>query len=147
MTNLLDTFIENRYRVHPNHANSHETVHGGNVMKWMDMAGALSATRHAHTECVTASIDQMDFHRPVPVGDTVLIRSYVYDVGRTSIRVRLQAFRENPRTGEQERTTESRFVFVAVDESGSPVEVSELDVESERGQRLRQEAIDAQNGE
>ncbi len=147
MTNLLDTFIENRYRVHPNHANSHETVHGGNVMKWMDMAGALSATRHAHAECVTASIDQMDFHRPVPVGDTVLIRSYVYDVGRTSIRVRLQAFRENPRTGEQERTTESRFVFVAVDESGSPIEVSELDVESERGQRLQQEAFDNENGE
>jgi len=144
MTNLLDTFIENRYRVHPNHANSHNTVHGGNVMKWMDMAGALSATRHAHEECVTASIDQMDFHQPVPEGDTVLIRSYVYDVGRTSVKVRLQAFRENPRTGDQVQTTESRFVFVAVDDDGKPVEVGELDVESERGERLQREAFESE---
>jgi uncharacterized protein (TIGR00369 family) len=142
MTDLLDTFIENRYRVRPNHANNHDTVHGGNVMHWMDMAGALSATRHAGNECVTASIDQMDFHRPVPVGDTVLISSYVYAVGRSSVRVRLQAYRENPRTGERERTTESRFVFVAIGEDGEPTQVPELTVDSERGRRLREEARD-----
>jgi acyl-CoA hydrolase len=88
----------------------------------------------------------MDFHRPVPVGDTVLIRSYVYDVGRTSVKVRLQAFRENPRSGEQERTTESRFVFVAIDEDGEPTEVGELDVESERGRKLREEALESERG-
>ncbi|MFB6135550.1 MAG: acyl-CoA thioesterase, partial [Halobacteriaceae archaeon] len=117
------------------------TAHGGNVMKWMDEVGAMSAMRHAGETCVTAAIDRMDFLRPVPVGDTVFLRSYVYRVGRTSLRVRVQAFRENPRTGEREQTTESYFVFVAIDEDRAPTPVPELTAESERARRLREEAL------
>jgi uncharacterized protein (TIGR00369 family) len=137
MVDLLDTYIENRYRVNPSHANNHGTVHGGNVMKWMDEIGALSAMRAAGQPCVTASIDQMNFHRPIPVGDTALIESYAYATGRTSIRVRLRAFRERPRTGESERTTESRFVFVAIDEDGQPTPVQgEVETPTPREQEL-----------
>lgn len=150
MVDLLDTYHENRYRVNPNHANNYGTVHGGNVMKWMDEMGALSAMRAAGQPCVTASIDQMDFHRPVPVGDTVLIESYAYRTGRTSIRVRLRAFRENPRTGESERTTESRFVFVAIDEDGRPRQVEEgITTNTPREQELLEaaEAMHPDDGE
>ena len=44
MPTLMDTYIENRYRVQPNHANNYETAHGGNVMKWMDEVGAMLHT-------------------------------------------------------------------------------------------------------
>lgn len=142
MVDLLDTYIENRYRVNPNHGNNYGTVHGGNVMKWMDEIGALSAMRAAGEPCVTASIDQMDFHRPVPVGDTVLIESYAYATGKSSIRVRLRAFREHPRTGESERTTESRFVFVAIDENGKPTPVAEdITTDTPREQELLEAAL------
>ena len=141
MPTLEDTYIENRTRVQPNHANNYGTVHGGNVMKWMDEVGALSAMRFAGETCVTASIDRMDFKQPIPTGETVLIESYVYDAGRTSVRVRLRASRENPRTGETERTTESRFVFVAVDDDGKPLPVPELTVATEEGEKLREEAL------
>jgi len=142
MTTLEETYLENRWRVLPNHANNYETVHGGNVMKWMDELGAMSAMRLAGEPCVTASIDEMNFHRPVPVGDTVVIEAFAYDTGRTSIKVQLKAARENPRTGEQEKTTESRFVFVAVDADGRPVEVPELRVETDRCAELREKVLD-----
>lgn len=146
MSRLVDTYIENRHRVQPNHANNYDTAHGGIVMKWMDEIGAMSAMRFAGHPCVTANVDGLDFQRPVPVGDTVLVEAYVYAAGRTSVRVRLLTYRENPRTGEREQTTESVFVFVAL-EDGSPTEVPELSVETERGERLRRAALDADSVE
>lgn len=144
MTDLVDTYLENRARIQPNHTNNYGTAHGGNIMKWMDEVGALSAMRLAGETCVTANIEGMDFKRPVPVGDTAVIRSYVFETGRTSVRVRLQAFREKPRTGEIEQTTESTFVFVAIDEASEPTPVPELTISSERGRRLKQEALETE---
>lgn len=136
MARVSDTFMRNRQRIQPNHTNNYGTAHGGNVLKWMDEAGALSAMRHAGETCVTAFIDRLNFERPVPQGDTCLIESYVYAVGRTSLRVRITAYREKPRTGESERTTDATFVFVAVDESNTPVPVPELRIESDRCREL-----------
>ncbi|MFB6200581.1 MAG: acyl-CoA thioesterase [Halorhabdus sp.] len=146
MATVSETYLANRWRVQPNHANNYDTVHGGNVMKWMDELGAMSAMRAAGQPCVTASIDQMDFHRPVPTGETVVIESYAYDTGRTSVKVALDAARENPRTGEQEPTTRSRFVFVAIDEDGSPVAVPDVTVESDRCRTLRDRALEREEG-
>jgi len=142
MPTVSDTYIENRQRVQPTHTNNYGSAHGGNVVKWMDEIGAMSAMRHAGESCVTARIEGLDFERPVPGGDTCVIESYAYAAGRTSVRVRLRAFREAPRTGEREQTTDSYFVFVAVDESGSPTEVPELRAETDRCRRLQQEALD-----
>lgn len=137
MPTLLDTRVENRQFVYPQHANNRGTVHGGHVMRWMDEGGAMAAIRFAGTPCVTASVDGLDFHRPVPVGDILVVEAYVYDTGRTSMTVRLRADREQPSTGERVRTTESDFVFVALDDEGSPTPVPELTVESDRGQELQ----------
>jgi acyl-CoA hydrolase len=142
MPTVSDTHIENRQRVQPTHTNNYGSAHGGNVVRWMDEVGAMSAMRHAGETCVTARIDGLDFERPVPGGDTCVIESYAYAAGETSVSVRLQAYREGPRTGERERTTDSYFVFVAVDESGSPTAVPELRVESDRCRRLREEALE-----
>ncbi|MEF8888340.1 MAG: acyl-CoA thioesterase [Haloarculaceae archaeon] len=142
MPSVSDTYIENRHRVQPNHANNHGSVHGGNVMKWMDEVGAMSAMRAAGQPCVTANVDQLSFEAGVPTGDTVAIESYVFETGHTSLQVRLKAFREDPGTGERERTTESYFVFVAVDGDGRPTPVPDIDVDSERCRRLREAALD-----
>jgi len=147
MPTASDTHITNRWRVQPNHANNYGTVHGGNVMKWMDEIGAMSAMRLAGEPCVTASIDRMNFHRPVPTGDVVVIESFVYDTGRTSVKVHLRADRENPRTGDQEKTTESQFVFVAIDEAGKPVAVPDLRVESDEDEALRDRAVEWRENE
>jgi acyl-CoA hydrolase len=146
MTELIETHIENREMVQPNHANSLNTAHGGHVLRWMDEVGAMSAMRFAGESCVTARINQVDFERPIRVGDVALLRAYVYEAGRTSVRVRLQVFRENLRTGETEKTTESYFVYVAIDEDRTPIAVPELTTATERGERLREEALAGERG-
>jgi len=96
MPTVSDTYIENRQRVQPTHTNNYESAHGGNVVKWMDEIGAMSAMRAAGETCVTAKINGLDFKRPVPQGDTCIVESYVYAVGRTSLRTRIRAYRESP---------------------------------------------------
>lgn len=137
MTGLADTYIENRQLVQPNHANSLGTVHGGNVLKWMDEVGAMSAMRFAGTQCVTAHIHSVDFERPIRVGEIILTESYVYRAGETSVHVRVRAYRENPQTGEASKTTESYFVYVGIDENHEPTPVPELTVSSENERELR----------
>ncbi|MBV0923131.1 acyl-CoA thioesterase [Halomicroarcula limicola] len=144
MPELLETYLENRWMVQPNHANHLGTTHGGNVLKWMDELGGMAAMRFAGESCVTARMDQVNFKRPINVGETALVEAYVYDTGTTSVKVRLKAARENPRTGEREPTTESYSVYVAVDEDGDPMEVPSLTVDSERGEELRSAALDGE---
>jgi acyl-CoA hydrolase len=146
MPELMDTYIENREMIQPNHANNLQTTHGGNVLKWMDEVGAMSAMRFAGRDCVTARMEQVNFRRPIPVGDTALLKSYVYDTGETSMRVRVRAFREDPRTAETELTTESHLIYVAIDEDYDPTPVPELTVGSERGDQLRHAALASSDG-
>ncbi|WP_049997469.1 acyl-CoA thioesterase [Halococcus sediminicola] len=145
MTDLCSTHIENREMVQPNHANNLQSVHGGNVMKWMDEVGAMSAMRFAGNACVTARINQVDFERPIRVGDVAFIESYVYRAGQTSVHVHLQTYREDLTSGEREKTTESYFVYVAIDEDGTPTTVPDLTVDSEEGERLHAAALDGED--
>jgi len=141
MPDLLSTHIEDRNRIQPHHANNLGTAHGGNLLRWMDEVGAMSAMRFAGEQCVTAHIDSVDFERPLELGDIALVEAYTYDAGRTSVRVRVRARAEDPLTGESEQTTESYFVFVAVDEAHDPVPVPDLTVSTEEGDRLREQAL------
>ena len=141
MASVTETYIENRERVQPNDTNNYETAHGGNVVRWMDEVGAMSAMRHAGEPCLTAHIGGLDFERPLPQGDTCVVESYAYAIGETSVRVRLQAHREDPETGERERTADSYFVFVAVDPDGRPTAVPALAVDSERCRKLKEAAL------
>ena len=135
------TYIENRERIQPNQTNNYDSAHGGEVMRLMDEIGAMSAMRFAGSDCVTARMEQVNFRRPIPVGDNALLKSYVYDTGETSVRVRIRAFRENPRTAEAELTTDSHLVYVAIDDDLDPVSVPELTVSSERGEELQAAAL------
>ncbi len=141
MPDLAETYVENRWIVGPNQANNLGTAHGGNVMKWMDEVGAMAAMRFSGETCVTARMNQVDFKRPIPTGDIALVDAYVYDAGRTSVRVRLRAYREDPRSGETEETTESYFVYVAIDDDREPTAVPELAVSTGEGERLREAAL------
>jgi len=142
MPTLEHTHVTNRTRVQPNHANNYDTAHGGNVMKWMDETAALAAMRFAGTTCVTAAVDGLDFRRSIPVGDVALVDAYVYDHGKTSVKVRVRVSREDPHTGETERTTDAHMVFVAL-EDGEPTPVGELTTETDEQARLREEALES----
>lgn len=141
MPTVTDTYIENRKSIQPNDTNNYDTAHGGVVMRLMDEVGAMSAMRFAGEACVTANVGGIDFLEPIPRGNIAVAESWVYKAGTTSIRVRIKVDKEEPRTGERKRTSASYFTFVAVDESGSPVPVPSLKVETERDEELRKEAL------
>jgi acyl-CoA hydrolase len=143
MPTVMDTYIENHERIQPGQTNNYDTAHGGVIMQLMDEIGAMSAMLLAGEPCVTAKVDGIEFDRPIPRGDTAVVESWVYETGRSSVRVRLCVDRQNPRTGEREHTSSSRFTFVAIDGAGKPVPVPDLVAETERGRELREDGLRA----
>ena len=92
-------------------------------MKLVDTAAAVAALRHARTNIVSASIDRMDFYRPVYVGDLLILKACVNYVGRTSIEVGVRIEAENLKTGKVTHTGSSYVTYVALDEKGRPTPV------------------------
>src|SRR5512132_392955 len=118
------------------HANLMGNVHGGEIMKLIDTAAGIAASRHAGGPVVTASLDQMSFLHPVHVGDVVLVRASVNDVGRPSLEGGVRVEAEEVRSGRRTHTSSAYLVFVALDERGQPRPVPglvpETDVERHR---------------
>lgn len=134
---LTDSYIDNHRRVQPHHANTVGTLHGGNLVQWLDDVAAMSAMRFADHDCVTVTIDKITFEEPIPVGDIAHIRAYVFETRTTSLQVRVRAAHEDPYTGEETHITDSCFTFVAVDDDGTPQEVPDVVVETARGAELQ----------
>lgn len=126
-----ETSIEMREMVMPNHTNALNTVFGGTVMSWIDIAAAMVAARHCGRPVVTAHIDDIDFIAPIKVGYHVLIQASMNYVGRTSMIVGVKVTSENPYTGEARITTKAYLTFVALDDLGRPIEVPGLNLETE----------------
>ena len=107
----------------PVDANPMGNIHGGTILKLVDTAAAVAALRHARTNIVSASIDRMDFYRPVYVGDLLILKACVNYVGRTSIEVGVRIEAENLKTGKVTHTGSSYVTYVALDEKGNPTPV------------------------
>ena len=122
------------------HANHMGNVHGGEIMKLIDTAAGIAATRHAGGPVVTASLDQMGFLEPVHVGDVVFVHATVNDVGRTSMEVGVRVEAEEVVSGRRTHTASAYLVFVALDEHGKPRPVPGLAPETEVQRRRQAEA-------
>jgi uncharacterized protein (TIGR00369 family) len=124
----------------PQDANPSGNVHGGVIMKLIDTAAGVVASRHARSNAVTASIDRLDFHHPVLVGDLLFIKGSLNFVGRTSMEVGVRVEAENIMTGEIRHTASAYLTFVALDDHGKPQEVPPLILETEDEFRRNHEA-------
>jgi uncharacterized protein (TIGR00369 family) len=126
--------------MNPESANPAGNVHGGNIMKLIDTAGAVAATRHARAHVVTASIDRLDFHHPVFVGDFLTLKASVNFVGKTSMEIGVRVEAENPITGETRHTGSAYLTFVALDQNNRPRQLPQLVLETDADRRRHQEA-------
>lgn len=104
----------------PADTNSSGDIFGGWLMAQMDLAAGNVALRRARGRCATIAVDAMTFHRPVHVGDEVSVHARLERVGRTSMRIAVEAWRRDPHGDAAERVTEAAFTFVAIDEHGRP---------------------------
>jgi len=95
-------------------------IFGGWLMSQMDLAGANAAVRRARGRCVTVAVDGMVFHEPVYVGDEVSLYAGILRVGKTSMTVRIEAWRRSRTDEAKHKVTEATFTFVAVDEDRKP---------------------------
>ncbi len=126
----------------PQDANPSGNVHGGVVMKYIDTAAGVVARRHARCNCVTASIDRLDFHHPVYIGDLLTLKASINMVGKTSMEIGVRAEAEDLVTGRIRHTSSAYLTFVALDSKGSPKEVPPLNLETEEEKRRNREAFD-----
>lgn len=115
----------------PSHTNSLDTIFGGTVMSWIDIAAAIAAQRHSNKVVVTASIDRLSFIAPIKKGWVVNLKASVNYASKTSMEVGVRVEAENPITSELFHTASAYLTFVAVDSAGKPTEIPSLLPESE----------------
>lgn len=137
---VLNTYVESIERIQPNQANNYDNTHGGEVVRLMDELAAVAAMTVAGETCVTAHIGSVDFRNPIPVGNVAELSAYVYETGTSSLKIRVDGESRDPRDEELVPTTAACFTMVAVDEDGEPVDVPAVVPETDRGERLVENA-------
>ena len=138
---ISDSQITMTELVLPNHTNQLGNLLGGQLMHWIDICAALSAAKHNHRVCVTASVDKIDFHHPVKLGDAVTLVSSINRVFKTSMEVGVKVYAQNFREGTEVHSNTAYLTFVSVGNDGKPVNAIEGIPESEDEKRRYDEAL------
>ncbi len=116
-------------------ANLGGNVHGGVIMKAIDTTAGIVAARHAGSNVVTASIDRLDFHSPVYIGDILRLKASLNYAGRTSMEVGVRVEAENFISGVVRHTASAYLTFVSLDAQGRPVRIPGLVLETDEQRR------------
>jgi len=128
------------HRALPEDANPAGNVHGGVILKHLDLAGAVCAMRHARMGVVTASIDRMEFKAAVKVGELMLLYASVNRVGKQSMEIGVRVVVEDLMTGEQRHAASAYLTFVAMGPDKKPAAVPDLILETPTHHRRNREA-------
>ncbi len=131
-----ESTIELNTLMMPEHANLFGNVHGGIVMKLADEAAAITAMRHAQKPAVTVAVDSMTFQRPVHIGEIVRCRALISYTHKSSMEIEVIVTAEEPISGKTTLTNQAHFVFVALNDDGTPDEVPGILIETKRDQEL-----------
>ncbi|MEK6553001.1 MAG: acyl-CoA thioesterase [Bacteroidota bacterium] len=125
----------------PNYTNQLGNLLGGQLMHWIDICAALSSAKHSQRVCVTASVDRIDFHHPIKLGNVVTLIASVNRAFKTSMEVGVTVFAESHIDGIRIHTNTAYLTFVSVDENGNPVETFEIVPETDDEKRRFDEAL------
>lgn len=115
----------------PSYANFGGKVHGGTLMSLMDKLAYVCSSKHAGNYCVTVSVDNVQFLRPVEVGEVVSLMGSINYVGKKSLVVGIKVVAENLQDGVSKHTNTCYFTMVAKGPGGETAEVPPLVLESE----------------
>ncbi len=128
---VADSTSEMTQLVLPNDTNMLQHLLGGTLMHWIDLIGAIVANRHCRQPIVTASMERINFLRPIPLGHLVILKGRIQYAGKTSMEVGVEVFSENPLSGERSHTSQAILTYVAVDFDGRPMPVPKLILSSD----------------
>ena len=135
---VSDSLPEQQYLICPAHINHYGRLFGGQLLKWIDELAGIVAIRHCGSTVTTAAIDNLQFQAPAYTGDMIVLRGMVTYVGRTSMEVRVDTYRESL-DGQREMINRAYIDMVAINCKGQPEEVPQLLLETDE-QRSEYEA-------
>ena len=125
----------------PEMANFSGNVHGGALLNLLDRVAFSCASRYSGRYCVTLSVDQVIFKKPIFVGELVTFMASINATGRTSMEVGIRVEAEEIRSGKVRHTTSCYFTTVAVDDNRTPVEVPKRLPENDEARKREEAAI------
>ncbi|QFT87771.1 putative acyl-CoA thioester hydrolase [Bacillus sp. THAF10] len=135
-----DTRVIRTSRVFPNDINNHHTLFGGKLLSDVDMLASISASRLCRCECVTASMDSVDFLSPIRQTDAVIFESFVTWTGKSSMEIFVKVIAEGLTTGTRTIAATAFLTFVALDDQGKPATVPAVHPETEEEKFLHSSA-------
>ena len=115
----------------PNDTNTLNNLMGGRLMHWMDIISAISAQKHSNRIVVTASVDNISFRHPIRLGNVVTLKAKVTRAFNSSMEVRIEVNAEDIPSEVKVESNSAYFTFVAVDQLGRPIDVPEIEPETE----------------
>lgn len=125
----------------PEDANPRGKVFGGSVLKLIDNAAYVAACRHAGTSnCVTVSMEKVDFKVPIEIGELVILEAQLHYAGATSMQVGVTVYAENLNSGQRRMTNSCLVTFVAVNKKGRPTTIPALTPKTALEKKLYKEA-------
>mgnify|MGYP006284463309 FL=1 len=99
-------------------ANNNGDIYAGWLVNQMDLAGATAAGRIARGRTATVAIEGMEFLSPVRIGAEVAFYTHLEDIGRSSMKIRVEVWTRDQTEHHARKVTEALFVNVAIDEHG-----------------------------
>jgi acyl-CoA hydrolase len=136
-----ESFISMTELVLPNDTNTLNNLMGGRLMHWMDIVSAIAAQKHSNRIVVTASVDNISFKHPIQLGNVVTLKARVTRAFNSSMEVRIDVNAEDIPSNKLIESNNAYFTFVAVDQSGRPIDVPEVEPETEEEKELYQGAL------
>src|SRR5207247_3557497 len=130
----------------PNDTNILNNLLGGRLMHWMDIAGAMAASKHCNHIAVTAAVDVLIFHIPIKLGNIVTLKASVNRAFNTSMEVGIRVETEEIETGEIKHTNSAYFTYVAIDRNTrEKMKVPEIIPETDEEKRRFEQALMRRN--
>lgn len=110
----------------PSHTNFSGKIHGGYILSLLDQIAFACASKFSGNYCVTASVDTVNFLKPIEVGELVTMKASVNYVGKSSMIIGIRVEAENIQTGVIKHCNSSYFTMVTKDKQGNSVPVPGL---------------------
>ncbi len=126
--------------VFPADSNALGNLFGGRLMQYIDLVGAMAASRHARAITVTASMDHLDFVAPVRVGELLILKASVNRAFRTSMEVGVRVMVEDVQEQRLRHVSSAYLTFVAVDHQGQRLVVPQVMPETAHQKRRYEDA-------
>ena len=115
----------------PSETNPLNNLFGGELLARMDRAASIAARRHSRRIVVTASVNHVAFNKSIPLGSVVTVEAVVSRAFKSSMEIYIDVWVEDRESGRRSKANEAIYTFVAVDETGTPIQIPALKPESE----------------